>query len=282
MKLIHVLLVFILISTALKAQDFQGKALYQLKVKLQMRMDSTQVSQSQQQQIQEMLRKQLEKNFELIFDKNKSIYREEAKLEQETSGFGGMMIMVGGALNGNHYKDLKHKTYAKEAELMGKNFLIKDSLKVYQWKLINETKMIGNYLCFKAVATVINPTLSLNFGRGAAGNRQNNTESKPQTTAQEIIVEAWYSPEVPINNGPSDYWGLPGLIMEVNADRMSLQLVQLELNPKEKINIKELDKGKVVSQNEYEEILKAKTEEMRQNFQGGSQRGNTHNIQIRM
>lgn len=283
MKLINLMLVFILISSVLKAQDFQGKAVYQSNFRLQMRMDSTQVSQTQQQQIQEMLRKQLEKRFELYFDKSQSIYREEAKLEQETGGFGGMMVMVGGALNGKHYKDLKSKTFAKESELMGKNFLIKDSLKVYPWKLINESKMIGNYLCFKAVAMVKNPTMSLNFGRGAgAGNRQNQTENNPQPTVQEMLIEAWYSPEVPVNNGPADYWGLPGLIMEVNADRMSLQMVQLEMNPKEKITIKPLDKGNVVTQKEYDDILKAKTEEMRQNFQGGGQRGNTHNIQIRM
>ncbi|MDO9260827.1 MAG: GLPGLI family protein [Flavobacteriaceae bacterium] len=284
MKHLQIFIICLLFITAIKAQDFQGKAIYQSKFRLDMRVDSTQVSQTQQQQIQEMLRKQLEKNFELFFDKNRSIYREEARLEQETGGFGGMMIMVGGALNGKQFKDLKNKTFSKESELMGKNFLIKDSLTVFNWKLVNETKMIGNYLCFKAVATVKNPAMSLNFGRGGGGrNNQNQTENntKVQAPPQDIIVEAWYSPEVPVNNGPAEYWGLPGLIMEVNADRMTLQLVKLEMNPKEKIQIKELDKGKVVTQKEYDDILKAKTEEMRQNFQGG-QRGNTHSIQIRM
>ena len=31
-----------------------------------------------------------------------------------------------------------------------------------------------------------------------------------------IEVTAWYTPEIPINQGPADYWGLPGLILEVN------------------------------------------------------------------
>ncbi|MDP2087910.1 MAG: GLPGLI family protein [Flavobacteriaceae bacterium] len=284
MKFYKLLLVFLLVSSVIKAQDFQGKAIYQSKFRFDMRLDSTQVSPAQQQQIMEMMRKQLEKNFELFFDKNTSIYKEEARLEQEAGGFGGMMVMIGGAMNGRHFKDVKNKSFTKESELMGKNFLIKDSLKVYNWKLVNETKSIGNYLCFKAIATVKNPAMSLNFGRGGGRNNQNQTENNTQTQAapQDMIVEAWYSPEVPVNNGPGEYWGLPGLIMEVNADRISLQLVSLDLNPKDRIQIKELDKGKVVSQKEYDDIVKAKTEEMRQNFEGGQRGNNTHGIQIRM
>lgn len=281
MKHLQTLLFFLLFVIAIKAQDFQGKAIYQSKFRIDMRVDSTQVSSTQQQQIQEMLRKQLEKNFELFFDKNTSIYREEAKLEQEAGGFGGMMMIIGGALNGKHFKDLKSKSFSKESELMGKNFLIKDSLTVYNWKLVNESKMIGSNLCFKAVATIKNTTMSLNFGRGGGRNNPTQTGNNPQPVQQDMIVEAWYSPEIPVNNGPGDYWGLPGLIMEVNADRMTLQLVKLDLNPKDRIQIKDLDKGKVVTQKEYDEIVKTKTEEMRQNFQGG-QRGNTHGIQIRM
>lgn len=64
---------------------------------------------------------------------------------------------------------------------------------------------------------------------------------------------------------------------------MSLQMVSLDLNPKEKIKITEPDKGKVVSQKEYNEIMKAKMEEMRENFEGGRKQGNdSHRIQIRM
>lgn len=278
MKLIKLLVVFFLGVLIVQAQEFQGKAIYQSKFKLDMKLDSTRVSPVQQQQIMEMLKRQMEKSFELTFDKTMSIYKEEAKLEQEAGGFGGMMF-IGGALNGKHFKDVKNKTYARESELMGKNFLIKDSLTVYNWKMVNETKMIGNYLCFKAEATLKGSEMAMNFGR----NQRNQTDDKIETKEREILVEAWYTPEIPVSNGPADYWGLPGLIVEVNADRTSLSLLKVELNPKEKILIKEPDKGKAVTKKEYDEIVAAKMEEMRQNFDGGRQKGGEgHRIQIRM
>lgn len=274
--------VFLLLITFVKAQDFQGKALYQSKFRMDVKLDSTRISSNQQQQIVEMMRKQMEKSFELIFDKNTSIYKEEAKLEQETGGFGGMMIMIGGAMNGKHFKDVKNKMFTKESEMMGKNFVIKDSLTSYNWKLVNESKMIGKYLSFKAVATVKSNEMSFNM-RGGRGQNRVNPNDSIASAPRDIFIEAWYSPEVPVNNGPGEYWGLPGLIMEVNADRMSLQMVSLDLNPKEKIKITAPDKGKVVSQKEYNEIMKAKMEEMRENFEGGRKQGNdSHRIQIRM
>lgn len=277
----YILPIFLLLISAVSAQDFQGKALYQSKFKLDVKLDSTRVSPAQQQQIIDMMKRQMEKSFELIFDKTTAIYQEEAKLEQEAGGFGGMMF-IGGALNGKQFKDVKNKTYARESELMGKNFLIKDSLVTYHWKMVNETKMIGNYLCFKAEATVKGSEMAMNFGRNQR-NQNETKDDKIEAKERELVVEAWYSPEVPVNNGPGDYWGLPGLIMEVTADRMSLQLVKLELNPKEKIQIKVPDKGKVVTKKEYDEIVAAKMEEMRQNFEGGRQKGSEgHRIQIRM
>lgn len=282
MKQFNILLVFLLFINTIIAQDFQGKAIYQSKFRMDVKLDSTRISLTQQQQIREMMRKQMEKSFELIFDKSTSIYKEEAKLEQEAGGFGGMMVMIGGAMNGKHFKNVKNKLFTKESELMGKNFLIKDSLTVYNWKLVNESKMIGNYLSFKAVATIKNNELSFNMRSGNSQNSANKNDSIA-VAPREILIEAWYTPEVPVNNGPGEYWGLPGLIMEVNAERMSLQLVSLDLNVKEKINITEPDKGKVVTQKEYNEIVKTKMEEMRQNFEGGRKQGNdTHRIQIRM
>lgn len=274
----YLVLLFSVVTTLVTAQNFQGKAIYQSKFRMDMKMDSTRVSPAQQQQIREMMKQQMEKSFELTFDKTTSIYKEEAKLEQENAGFGGVMMMVGGAMNGKHYKDVKNKVFTRESELMGKNFLIKDSLPKYDWKMTNETKLIGRYLSFKAVATVKSNEMSLNMGR----TPQVRTEDKVTATARDIVIEAWYTPEIPVNTGPGDYWGLPGLILEVNADRTSLSILKVDLNPKEKIQIKEPDKGKVVTKKEFDEIAAAKLEEMRQNFQGGRQHGNEQRIQIRM
>jgi GLPGLI family protein len=39
---------------------------------------------------------------------------------------------------------------------------------------------------------------------------------------KETIVTAWYTPEIPVNQGPDKYWGLPGLILEVNDGKTVL------------------------------------------------------------
>ena len=75
----YFLSLFIIISSIVSAQDFQGKAIYQSKFRLDMKMDSTRVSPAQQQQIMDMMKRQMEKSFELTFDRTTSIYKEEAK-----------------------------------------------------------------------------------------------------------------------------------------------------------------------------------------------------------
>jgi len=81
---------------------------------------------------------------------------------------------------------------------------------------------------------------------------------------KEITVTAWYTPEIPVNQGPENYWGLPGLILEVNDGRTTILCSKVVLNVKDKAQIKEATKGKVVSQKEYDDIVVKKMEEMRE------------------
>ena len=80
---------------------------------------------------------------------------------------------------------------------------------------------------------------------------------------KEVVVTAWYTPEIPVNQGPEGYWGLPGLILEVNDGKTVILCSKIVLNPKEKVEIKAVSKGKVVSQKEFDEIMIKKMEEFR-------------------
>jgi GLPGLI family protein len=93
----------------------------------------------------------------------------------------------------------------------------------------------------------------------------------------ETVITAWYAPEIPVNQGPESYWGLPGLILEVNDGRTTILCSKIVLNPKEKAKIEAPSKGKVVTQAEYDETVMKKMEEMREM---GSQGG--RGMQIRM
>jgi GLPGLI family protein len=86
---------------------------------------------------------------------------------------------------------------------------------------------------------------------------------------KEITVTAWYTPEIPVNQGPENYWGLPGLILEVNDGKTVMLCSKVVLNSKEKVVIKPASNGKVVSQKEYDDTVVKKMEEMQSMNQGG-------------
>ena len=82
---------------------------------------------------------------------------------------------------------------------------------------------------------------------------------------KEQTITAWYTPQIPINQGPGEYWGLPGLILEVNVGNTTMLCSKIIMNPKEKEIIEAPDKGKVVTKTEYKEIISGKMKEMRDN-----------------
>ena len=159
LKSTTVLILFI--SSIAFAQDFQGKAIYQTKTTMDIDFASSGIPADRIKMIKERMKNRLEKTFELTFDKVASVYKEDVKLDQSAGGRGGMrFMMMGGGATGDYYKNTQTKTSAKENEFSGKNFLIKDALKTYEWKMEQETKMIGQNMCFKATTVIEVPVRS--------------------------------------------------------------------------------------------------------------------------
>jgi GLPGLI family protein len=146
-----------------------------------------------------------------------------------------------------------------------------------------ETKQIGQYTCFKATAVKKVDEFDWSSMRRRDRDRDNAEKKKDSTeTAEaksdnpmddievpkEITVTAWYTPQIPVNNGPGEYWGLPGLILEINADRTTMLCTKIVLNPDEKDEIKKPTKGKEVTRKEYNDTVKQKMEEMREMYGG--------------
>lgn len=278
-------LAILVFSTSLNAQNFQGKAIYESKTTLDIDFSKTGIPADRIKMIQERMKNNLERTYELSFDKTTSIYKEEDKLDQTTHTRGGMrFMMMRGGVSGKHYKNVQTKRSAKENEFSGKKFLIKDDLVTYDWKMEQETKMIGEQMCFKATAVVDMPVKrEMGFGRRNMSDeekKENDISNKP--TTEPVIVTAWYTLDIPINQGPGDYWGLPGLILEVSARDTKIMCIKIVMNPKEKAELKEPSKGKVVTQEEYDDIVIKKTEEMRERFRNERQKSGNEGRMMRI
>ena len=267
-------------STVLFAQDFQGKAYYFSKTTMDMSRfgGGRQLNEQQKKEMEARMKQWLERTYVLTFNKEESIFVEDEKLEAPVGGRGPSMW--GSSFSpGPQYKNLKTNIYLQDQEFFGKQFLIKEEMQPLEWKMGTESKQIGQYTCFKATAT--KPSTDINWTRTSRAERDNNAEKKTDSTktsdvasAKEepiqeeiemIEIEAWYTPMIPVSQGPGEYWGLPGLILEVSAGNTTMLCSKIVMNPQEKTKIEAPDKGKIVTKKEYNEIITEKMDEFRNN-----------------
>jgi GLPGLI family protein len=168
-----------------------------------------------------------------------------------------------------YYKNIKEKRFANKTSIMGKSFLIKDSLPNYDWQLSAETKNIGKYTCYKATFSREIDKISVELVNG-----------KLESVKKKAIINtsAWYTPQIPVSNGPSTYYGLPGLILEINDGTTTMVCTEIVINPSDEIKIEEPEKGKVVNQAKYNEISAQKEKEMLERFRSKDGKGIEINI----
>ncbi|WP_271767486.1 GLPGLI family protein [Aquimarina algiphila] len=268
------ILIFLFVFESLFAQDFQGIATYKTNRKVDLNMDDSRMNADMQKQLQEMLKKQFQREYTLNFNGTESVYKELQSLEGPKPASGVRVMIAGSGPSNVLYKNSKEGRYVSKQDMMGKLFLIKDNLEELDWILEDETKTIGAYTCYKATAKRMGQRL-----RNIRIATDNNEENTDESEEEEITITAWYTPEIPVSNGPGNYWGLPGLILEVGDGDENILCSKIVLNPKKKIEINEPIKGKVVSEQEFEEIMEKKMEEMRDRM---SRRGDGDGLRIRI
>lgn len=267
MKTFVITIIALFFTAGLYGQNFQGEATYQSSMKMgnmQIKMDG--MTPQMEEQMKAQMQKQAQKEFTLKFNLTESVWKEVESLEggapTASSGGGNVVIrMAGRGSNGSLYKNTAELRYLEETELFSKPFLIDDELVSREWELTDESKKIGNYTAYKAIYSTITERKTMTFGDGEEGEMK--------TIADTVNVEAWYSPEIPVSQGPDDYWGLPGLILEVKSGNMSYLCTKVVLNPKNGVNIRVPSKGKKVNREELKAIRDEKTEEMMKNFKNG-------------
>lgn len=115
----------------------------------------------------------------------------------------------------------------KQSELNTDYFLVsKPSL---EWKLSSETKEIAGYVCRKA------------------------TTKYKRNSEIELMVTAWFAPELAYQYGIKDFSGLPGLVLGLEEHGYYFYADNITLSKKDK-KIK-IPKGKIIEQDEFEQKI---------------------------
>ena len=225
----------------LVAQSNEGKIIYKETIKLEI-----DIPEEHREQLKAVLPDSRSFKKVLIFNSNESIYKDYENQEDDVVEAGseheGMHIkMVMKRPDNQLYKNLAENKIFEKQEFFGRNFLITDETKELEWKLANEQKDILGYVCQKAII--------------------DNTE-KP--------VVAWFSPQIPVSNGPMAYGKLPGMILELDIADGSTHIVASEilLLKLEEDAIEVPKKGKKVSREEYDKIVEEKQKEMEEEYGG--------------
>lgn len=105
-----------------------------------------------------------------------------------------------------------------EQRKIDKNILLKAKWKNnYKWEITNETKIINGYKVIKATTESIEVDKTNPYYYGKA--------------------IAWFTPDIPISSGPARYYGLPGLILELNYEKFNTMYLfnKIEYNSTEKM-----------------------------------------------
>jgi len=134
---------------------------------------------------------------ELLFDEKSSVYTDGKNVRdtedmQKYDENGNLLIYRGQkGVSGKgtvFYSDFTDGKTVQWLPIQGRPFVISDTLRTPEWRLLDDTKEIHGMKCQKAVAKV--------YGRE---------------------YEAWFSADIPIPYGPWKLNGLPGLILEARS-----------------------------------------------------------------
>lgn len=176
-----------------------------------------------------ILKESNSQSYLLSFNKDKSFFTKEYYMENDGENKINLIeILVG---KGSFYTDLKTNMILCQIDFMGDVFLVQ--YKPIKWQVTQKTKRIGNYICYKATTLKI-------------------VENKEGKITR--VITAWYTPQIPTNFGPKQYYGLPGLILELQIGSLNFLATKIEISPKDLITIKKPAKGKVVTKAEFEKI----------------------------
>ncbi len=196
---------------------------------------------------------------QLSFNNDESLYKPIIEDEEEqfsTSG-GGMRMTFRTPKTETYTNNSTSQTFSLQ-ELMGKKYVIVDTVEMAPWKLGTETKEIMGYTCHMAYYTDTQEITTMRVENGT-------TTPEKRTITQEIT--AWYTDQIRPSLGPDRYNTLPGTVLAIDINNGERVIVarNVELRALKKDELKIPDASTKVTSQEFRKIQDEQMEKMREN-----------------
>jgi GLPGLI family protein len=262
MKKVSIVFISMCFAVLALAQQKEGKVIYQRNMQLQIRVNDDD-------HLSQMMPKSRTDKFELSFGNNQSLWKhvDEDDNSDEISGNGMQIKMMTPGQNDIVFHNFGAAKKVEQKDIMDKKFVVTDSIRKLNWKLTGETQTILGHVCQQAIAERTGKRTQMTMDNGKMERKEINDTTK---------IIAWFTPDIPVPAGPEVQGQLPGLILalDMNNGRMVYKAIDIQTKV-DVASIKEPEKGKKVTPEEYVKERNKLMEEMQKNNQGG---GNTRII----
>lgn len=237
------LVVFLIICTyAVGYSQLSGEIIYEEKLNLHARIPEDRA------ELKEMIPEFRTEQMVLLFNSSAAIYKKHEKASEEPDRDVDMSqrnsrMMRFRNWRSNHivYQDYIESHRIEQREFLDKKFLITGEPHQYAWKLTNETKDVGPYTAHLA------------------------------TFSDSIRdIKAWYVPDIPVPLGPAEFGQLPGLVLhvDINDGERTITAQNIDLKEIDPSLLEKPTKGKELTQEEFDQLVKEKMQERGQHGPG--------------
>ena len=225
------MLVFLFTNSFLFSQSNAGKIVYSIHISAD---EKVLKSEKVGKLYMDMSKSAADQMYVLSFKEWKSSFLKAEKLNAAKDKYEETVSKLASVMftnDDNYYYDFVNRYAIIETN----GALVKEAVKDVNWEITSENKIIGGIVCYKA-------SIQLEYLARDNKIKSNN-------------IVAWFAPSLPYSYGPKDFYGLPGLIVQLTENKTTYLASTIELNDIE-ISI-DFPKGKTVSKEEFDKKLKA-------------------------
>lgn len=223
------LLILMFLSFAASAQKMEGEITYEMVTKwsrITNRMSYLSQEEKDRQATTWANNDEQKQDMVLFFKDSKTYFSYPAKEELSEGGYSWQRSEY------KIYRDFESEKRTDLIAMLGKTFIIEDSLKLPKWKVMNKIKEVAGYMCMMAVT---------------------------EDTIKDHKITAWFADNIPVSGGPGLYSGLPGMILELDINDgdvvTTAKEVKMRTVTEEELALPKKMKGKKINIQKYDEMI---------------------------